>query len=64
TYSNTTQILKLFVLMATADSLGLVHFSGRVSHSGKHGCCLWCGQPGQHREGQSMYCLVLFNPNG
>ncbi|KAJ3924905.1 MAG: hypothetical protein NXY57DRAFT_1033246, partial [Lentinula lateritia] len=62
-YSNVIRSSKLFIIMALADSLGLVYFSGGVGHSGKNGCRVWCGQSGRHKDGESMYYPVIFKPN-
>ncbi|KAJ4479636.1 hypothetical protein C8J55DRAFT_536243 [Lentinula edodes] len=62
-YSNIIRSSKLFILLATADSLGLVHFSGGVGHTGKNGCRVWCGQPGRHKDGEAMYYPVMFKPD-
>ncbi|KIK50939.1 hypothetical protein GYMLUDRAFT_182038 [Collybiopsis luxurians FD-317 M1] len=62
--SNIIYSSKIFIALAVADSLGLVHFSGGVGHSGKHGCQLWCGQPGLHKEGEATYFLVMFKLDG
>ncbi|KAJ3803661.1 hypothetical protein F5876DRAFT_84770 [Lentinula aff. lateritia] len=62
-YSNIIRSSKLFILLATTDSLGLVHFSGGVGHTGKNGCRVWCGQPGRHKDGKAMYYPVMFKPD-
>jgi len=41
--------LTLFVFV-TADGPAMAMVSGMVGHSGKYGCCLYCGLPGCRRE--------------
>ena len=37
----------VYLLFTTVDGPGLVYWDGMVGHSGKNGCCSYCGLPGR-----------------
>jgi Transposase family tnp2 len=50
-------------VFVTANGPAMAMVTGMVGHSGKFGCCLYCGLPGQHREGDGHYFPVMLKPN-
>ncbi|PCH37283.1 hypothetical protein WOLCODRAFT_83854, partial [Wolfiporia cocos MD-104 SS10] len=57
---------KLFLLLATADSVGMTYLNGLVGHSGAQGCRIYCPLKGHHKPGSGYYypaCLKLDNYN-
>ncbi len=54
---------QIIVALNTADSIAMATWAGTVGHSGKHGCCLFCGFPGRRRPNDGHYYLVMLKPN-
>ena len=53
----------LFLVIVTSDGPGLAYLNGLVGHHGKNGCRLYCGMPGCHKQGGSIYYPVMLKPN-
>ena len=49
----------VYLLFTTADGPGLVYWDRMVVHSGKNGCCLYCGLPGRQKERAHRYYPAL-----
>ncbi|KAJ3978493.1 hypothetical protein F5890DRAFT_1560244 [Lentinula detonsa] len=62
-HTNVLRYSRLFIVLATADGPGMVHYTGGVGHTGKHGCRVWCGQLGRHKPGDGCYFPALFKPD-
>jgi len=54
----------LHLIFTTADSPGLVVWDGMVRHSGRNGCCIYCGVKGRCKTGGSHYYPALLKPLG
>ena len=54
---------RIIVALNTADSIAMATWAGTVSHSGKHGCHLFCSIPGRHRAHDGHYYPVMLKPN-
>ncbi|TFK59283.1 hypothetical protein BDN72DRAFT_780950 [Pluteus cervinus] len=54
---------KIFVACAGADTVGLPTLDGRVGHSGRYSCRIYCGFPGRHKPGVGVYYPVALKPN-
>ncbi|KAG2337321.1 hypothetical protein BDR05DRAFT_1005135 [Suillus weaverae] len=52
-----------FLFLALADGPGLICMSSLVGHTGKNGCCMYCGLQGHHKPHASQYYPVLLKPN-
>ena len=54
--------LYVYLLFTTADSPGLVYWDRMVGHSGKNGCCLYCGLLRRWKEHTHCYYPALLCP--
>ena len=50
-------------VFVTADGPAMSMVSGMVGHSGRYGCCLYCGLPGRRRERDGHYYPAMLKPN-
>ena len=50
-------------VFVTADGPAMAMVSGMVGHSGRYGCCLYCGLPGCHQERDGHYYPAMLKPN-
>ncbi|KAF8840952.1 hypothetical protein BDN67DRAFT_990071 [Paxillus ammoniavirescens] len=57
-------LTNLFIAIATSDGPGLAYLDRLVGHHGKNRCRLYCGLPGRHKEGGSIYYPVTLKPDG
>jgi len=55
---------RLFLLLATADTVALTTLDGRVGHHGAHGCRVGCPMEGRHKPGVGIYYPVHLRPDG
>ena len=56
-------ISNLYLLFTTTDGPGLVYWDGMVGHSGKNGCRVYCGTPGQRKHHGMHYYPALLRPS-
>ncbi|PCH44326.1 hypothetical protein WOLCODRAFT_76994 [Wolfiporia cocos MD-104 SS10] len=54
---------KLFLLLATADSVGMTYLNGLVGHSGAQGCRIYCPLKGRHKPGSGYYYPACLKPD-
>ena len=57
-------IFNLYLLFTTTDGPRLVYWDGMVGHSGKNGCRVYCGTPGQRTHCSTHYYPALLRPSG
>ena len=50
-------------IFVTADGSAMVMVASMVGHSGKFGCCLFCGLPGQRGEWDGHYFPAMLKPD-
>lgn len=55
---------RVFLVLATADALGLTELDGRVGHHGAQGCRMGCDMKGRHKPSSGHYCAAHLRPNG
>ena len=55
-------ISNLYLLFTTADGPGLVYWNGMVGHSGKNGCCMYCGVLSRRKTKGKHYYPALLKP--
>ncbi|KAJ6459140.1 hypothetical protein C8R47DRAFT_1328050 [Mycena vitilis] len=56
-------ISRPFLLMETADALGMTTLNGLVGHHGFHGCRLYCAMKGRHKDRKPHYYPVMKCPD-
>ncbi|KIK96436.1 hypothetical protein PAXRUDRAFT_138501 [Paxillus rubicundulus Ve08.2h10] len=61
--TNFDYISHLYLLFTTADGPGLIYWDGMVGHSGKNGCCLYCGVWTSYLFSSTHYYPVLLCPH-
>ncbi|PCH37486.1 hypothetical protein WOLCODRAFT_31277, partial [Wolfiporia cocos MD-104 SS10] len=54
---------KLFLLLATADSVGMTYLNGLVGHLGVQGCQIYCPLKGCHKPGSGYYHPACLKPD-
>ncbi len=61
--SRSTISSRLYVLLATADAVGLTELDGRVGHHGAQGCRISCDMKGRHKPNSGHYYAVHLRPS-
>jgi hypothetical protein len=54
---------RIFVILATADAVGLTEIDGRVGHHGAQACCLGCNMKRRHKPRSGHYFAAHLRPN-
>ncbi|KIN94644.1 hypothetical protein M404DRAFT_167725 [Pisolithus tinctorius Marx 270] len=61
-HTNTRYSSDVYLLFTTADGPGLIYWNGMVGHSGKNGCCMYCGAISRCKTNGKHYYPALLQP--
>ncbi|KAI0077274.1 hypothetical protein K474DRAFT_1684384 [Panus rudis PR-1116 ss-1] len=53
----------IYIAIASADSPGMAFINGLVGHHGGHGCRIYCGMKGHHKDGGTHYFPTATKPH-
>ncbi|KAI0070681.1 hypothetical protein K474DRAFT_1713122 [Panus rudis PR-1116 ss-1] len=53
----------IYIAIASADSPGMAFINGLVGHHGGHGCRIYCGMKGRHKDGGTHYFPAALKPH-